>query len=225
MAAVPHMRLVRYPASGGVEVGAVEIGDGPAGVLLVPEAGVSGLCGWLPYAAHLAAQGFHVLAYDFRCEGNSGCPKADAQLSNYVADVAGGIRTLRDRGASDVAVMGASFGGSVALVAGARLGREVAGVVDLSGDRLAKDAATPPGPHTAARAAPALRRPVLFAVAREDRYISVGDERRLYERTAAASKDLVVMPPIAGHGWALLNDAEGWSKLSPRVVRFLHQVT
>ena len=59
-----------------VSLDGVEVGQGAKGVVLVHENGSRALCGWWPYAVSLADGGFHVLLFDMRCSGLSGCPKS-----------------------------------------------------------------------------------------------------------------------------------------------------
>ena len=46
--------------------------------------------------------------------------------------------------------------------------------------------------------------PALFAVAHGDRYISVADMRLIERRARSDTKQLVVLPVAAGHGWSML---------------------
>src|SRR5262245_52741112 len=106
----------------GVRLDAAEVGAGAKGVVLVHESGGKALCGWWPFAVRLADEGFHVLLFDLRCYGFSTCPRG-AKGSNYVADVAAAAAKLRALGAASVEVVGASMGGSIALVSGVRVAR------------------------------------------------------------------------------------------------------
>src|SRR5262249_18071403 len=67
-------RLIAIRAADGVRLAAIEAGAGRRGVLLIPELGAAGKCGWWDYAAYLAGRGFRVLAFDHRCTGGSACP-------------------------------------------------------------------------------------------------------------------------------------------------------
>src|SRR5262249_47499547 len=60
-------RLTTIKATDGVRLAAIQAGSGPRGVVLIPELGNEGKCGWWPYAASLAAHGFNVVAIDHRC--------------------------------------------------------------------------------------------------------------------------------------------------------------
>jgi dienelactone hydrolase len=180
----------------GVRLDGAVVGHGSRGVVLVHETGSLGLCGWWPYAVRLAAAGFHVLLFDMRCAGLSACPDG-ARASDTVADVVAAVHRLRALGARTVDLVGASYGGSVALAAAARL-PHIAALADLSGDELGAPAF---------RAASAVHVPVLLAVAREDPYVSLAQERALYRRSASRDKHLSILPASAGHGWDMLADA------------------
>src|SRR5207248_7752413 len=170
----------------GVRLDAAEVGTGAKGIVLVHESGAKALCGWWPFAVHLADTGFHVLLFDLRCYGLSGCPRA-AKRDDYVSDVAAAAAKLRSLGAASVEVVGASMGGSVALVSGVRV-PHVAAVADLSGDELSRPFGRKGHRLTAGRAARRLRLPVLFAVARQDPFVHVAAVQALYRRVRARGK-------------------------------------
>ena len=113
------------------------------------------------------------------------------------------------------------MGGAVAVVAAARL--HPAAVVDLSGERstrgltagIAADAGAAAGKVTA---------PALFAVAHDDRYISVADIRLIERRARSHTKELVVLPAAAGHGWNMLvGTTTEWSPLAVHVAAFIRR--
>lgn len=199
-------RVVSFATADGVGLNGAALGSGTRGVLLIHESGSRALCGWWPYAVFLANHGFRVLLFDQRCAGDSGCPPGQSG-SGLVADVRAAVGELTALGARTVSLVGASLGGSVALVAAARLGPPVISVAALSADELTTPVAPPGAPTTAQAAAPAVRVPVMYAVARGDRYVSVEDTRRLYAATPDPMSRLVVLPAAQGHGWDLLANA------------------
>jgi pimeloyl-ACP methyl ester carboxylesterase len=81
---------------------------------------------WFAFAERAAAEGYRVLAFDFRGYGTSS-GAADTGLDT---DIAAAVGALRGEGASQVIVMGASMGGTAAVNAGTQL--DLAGVVALS---------------------------------------------------------------------------------------------
>ena len=192
------------------------VGHGRIGVVLLHEY-PGPMCGWWPYAAFLSRHGAQALLFDFGCLGLSTCPRS--QRTDPVAEVAAASAALRGHGARSVALVGASLGGVVAVIAGARL--HPAAVVDLSGERNL--GALLPGARLNSYAvAPELSAPALFAVARGDGYISVADMRAIYRRARSGVKHLIVLPASAGHGWNMLSGPElRWSPLARRVLSFI----
>jgi pimeloyl-ACP methyl ester carboxylesterase len=59
----------------GVELYSIDVGNGPAAIVLVHESPAN-LCGWLPYIPSLTAAGFRVLAFDLRGFSDSTLPAA-----------------------------------------------------------------------------------------------------------------------------------------------------
>jgi alpha-beta hydrolase superfamily lysophospholipase len=183
---------LRLSTADGVGLAAIEAGGGPRGVVLVPESGGRGGCGWWPYAAELVQHGFRVLLFDARCQGASACP---AGAGDGTADTAAAVERLRRDGADRLAVLGASAGAGAAIAYAAHPAPGVRAVAALSADDFAQ----------AGPAAPAVRLPVLLAVAADDPYASVDATRQLFAAlgTPAADRTLAVLPAGAGHGWEL----------------------
>ena len=220
-------RLTTIRAADGVRLSAAEAGSGERGVVLIPELGLRGKCGWWDFAAYLAAKGFRVLLFDHRCTSESACASGDA-AADLMSDIRGAVSRLRQEGAAKVALVGASQGGSEALIAAALPQRAVAGVVALSADELTMPLASHPYPRTALDAASQLRLPALFAVATQDPFVSVRDSRHLFAVTGSHSKHLIVLSAGAGHGWDLVSSAvpgDARPAFSRTVVAFLRRVT
>ncbi len=213
-------KVLTLRTADGVRLDAAEVGAGARGVVLVHESGGKALCGWWPFAVRLADEGFHVLLFDLRCYGFSGCPRG-SKASDYVSDVAAATARLRALGAASVEVVGASMGGSIALVSGVRVAT-LAAVADLSGDELSTPFGRKGHRLTANQAARRIRLPVLFAVARGDPYVRVSAVRSLYRHVRARGKALTVLPVTEGHGWDLLQRPDGsWSAFAGTLIRFL----
>jgi pimeloyl-ACP methyl ester carboxylesterase len=220
-------RLIRIRAADGVQLAAIEAGAGKRGVVLIPELGAAGKCGWWDYAAYLAAHGYHVLAFDHRCTGESACPSGTA-ATDLISDIHGAITRLREAGAARVVLMGASRGGAEALIAATVPPQGVTGVVALSADQLAQQLACPPYPATALAAVRHLRLPVLFAVAAADPYVSVQETRQLLAMAKSRSKQLLLLKAGAGHGWDLLWPAHPGGPrpaVSRAILAFLRRAT
>jgi esterase/lipase len=208
-------RTLRFKTSDGVMLDGAIVGSGPVGAVLIHEF-PGPMCGWWPYAAYLSRHGVRALLFDLRCFGESECKTGRGHATT---DVAAAMRVLRDDGARSVALVGASMGGAIAVVAGARL--DPAAVVDLSGERDTS-ALTPGIAANAGAAAHDLTAPALFVVARGDQYVPVGDMRAVYARTASRTKRLVVLPAEAGHGWSvLLGLATEWSPVARQAAAFI----
>ena len=123
-------RPIRFRTGDGVELDGAVVGSGPVGAVLVHEY-PGPMCGWWPYANYLSRHGVQALLFDLRCFGLSSCPAAGR--GHATTDVAAAMSELRRHGARRIAIVGASMGGAVAVVAAARL--RPAAVVDLSGER------------------------------------------------------------------------------------------
>lgn len=111
---------VKLTTADGVKLAGDELGAGPKGVLLVHDEGRT-RADWTAFAGKLAAGGFHVVTIDLRGHGGSplAAPLAETDWPNLVADVDAGVALLKAKGASEVHVVGARTGGSLALAAAA----------------------------------------------------------------------------------------------------------
>lgn len=198
----------------GVALSAATVGSGRIGAVLIHEYPAD-LCGWWPYADYLARHGVRALIFDLRCFGESECP---GPYGDGIADVAAAMRALRQRGARKVWLVGASMGGVISVTAGARL--HPAGIVDLSGETSLAGLAPVKG--NALAAAPRLRVPALFAVARGDQYVSPAEMRAIARRAPSPRKRVIVLPASYGHGWdMLLGNRSDWSPLAAQVIAFI----
>ena len=89
-------------------------GSGPRGVVLA-HGGRFNKGSWEKQARELATAGYRVLAIDFRGYGESTGPgQSDIFTAPLYLDVLAGVRHLRATGATTVAAIGGSLGGSVA---------------------------------------------------------------------------------------------------------------
>jgi alpha/beta superfamily hydrolase len=212
-----HAEPISFRTSDGVTLAGAVTGSGPVGAVLIHEYPLD-YCGWLPYADYLARHGVRALAFDLRCFGASACP---AGRGHAVTDVAAAMAELRRRGARKTVLVGASMGGSIAVVAGARL--RPAAIVDLSGERDTTGLTV--GIHAdAGSTARRLTAPALFAVARGDRYVTVADMRTVARRVRSPTRRVIVLPAVAGHGWAMLSGtAREWTPLAATVAAFIRR--
>src|SRR4051812_1983225 len=108
----PTAQTVWLRTSDGERVYAAELGSGVRGVVVGHEFGAN-LCDWLPTGEALADAGFHVLLVDFRGFGLP--PRPRTRPWNLPADLAAGAAELRRRGATRIALVGGSMGGTAAI--------------------------------------------------------------------------------------------------------------
>jgi pimeloyl-ACP methyl ester carboxylesterase len=222
----PHTQatLVRFKAADGTGLDGVMLGGGTLGVVLVHEYD-NDLCGAWPFANYLARRGFRVFAIDMRCFGRSACPQGDA-ASRVVDDLVAAVAELRRHGVTRVALVGASMGGSAALIAAARVQPPIDAVVSLSGE------ANPTSlfhiPLNAQAAVRQLTAPAMFVVANLDQYTTVDETRAMYQAAKTADKRLLVLPnQFEGfHGWQVLTTASGaFSQTATKVADFITAYT
>lgn len=181
--------------AGHVLLGAVELGTGATGVVLAHMAG-GDVCQWLPFGKQLAAAGYHVLAFDFAGSGVSGKPTGGDQLD---ANVVAAAAYLRGQGATSVVLIGASMGGTAALVAAGKVLPPVSGVIAVSAPLTYASA-------NAQAAAATLTAPVLYVAGTgESAYASAA--RTLYAATPGNAKTLLLATG-SQHGTDLLGKAE-----------------
>jgi dienelactone hydrolase len=208
---------VALKAEDGVTLRAAVVGSGQRGVILLHQTD-NGLCGWLPYAAYLATQGFYVGLFDFRCTFNSGCADGE-EAYNVTADVAAIATALRQRGARSLAVVGASYGGAVAIgtCAAVQAGACVALSPALSDNKLG-------GGMTARRAIGQLRVPLLVAAAPDDSESPAEVNRALMRRARPGIVTVIKLPAGTGHGWDTVTDPNAPGQpttLSGQVIDFI----
>jgi pimeloyl-ACP methyl ester carboxylesterase len=155
------------------------------------------LCEWVPYARRLAGLGYFVFPFDFR---NHGFSQKRRNFANRLpADVGAALRAVRKLGSKKVFLVGSSMGGIATLMASPSVPPPLAGVISLSA----------PDHFHALGAVPSVRKlkvPVLYVASEDDRageYDFALEARTMYEATAAADKQLELLPGAA-HGIALL---------------------
>jgi pimeloyl-ACP methyl ester carboxylesterase len=217
----PHTKatLVRFKAADGTPLDGVMVGSGTAGVVLAHEY-ANDLCGAWPFANYLAKRGFRAFAIDMRCFGRSACPQGGA-AGRVVDDLAAAAAELRHRGVTKVALVGASMGGSAALIAATRARPPVDAVVALSGE--ANPTTLLHLPLNARAAVPQLTVPAMFVVANLDQYTSVDETRAMYQAAKNTDKHLLVLPSQFNgfHGWQVLtNVGGGFSSTAATVAEF-----
>jgi pimeloyl-ACP methyl ester carboxylesterase len=127
-------RAVTFGSRDGVMLDGRLFGEGSTAVVL-SHMRTADQRSWFTFANRLADQGYLVLTYDFRgyCPGGEGgCSQGDLQVSAIWQDVLGAVDFVRSEGATSVALVGASMGGTASLVAAGQEGTDVAVVITLS---------------------------------------------------------------------------------------------
>lgn len=181
-------------------------GDGPVGVILA-HMRTADQTSWFSFATDLAASGdFTVLTFDFRGYGAS---TGDKQFDRIDTDLAAAIDYMRQELAIDeVFLVGASMGGTAALVAAARV--DVAGVVSISS----------PGqfpPLDATETVADVAEPKLFITAEDD--VPAFRSQAEFWELAVEPKEQYVYKGNA-HGTAIFDTADG-PDLERRIIAFL----
>jgi pimeloyl-ACP methyl ester carboxylesterase len=146
----------------------------------------------MAFARELAGLGYRAISIDFRGNGVS----ASGRSNRLDLDVAAAVAHLRAEGATRVKLVGASMGGTAALVAGSWLRPAVDGIVSLSGPDYFRGL-------NAVRAVQRSRVPVRFLVSRDDRPFA-SDATTLMRRAATGDK-AIARYTAAGHGSSILS--------------------
>jgi Dienelactone hydrolase family len=167
--------------------------SGTVGIVIVHQS-EQDLCESMSWAVVFSGAGYLALA-----------PTVDEY--QQVAQVETSVAYLREHGAKQVVLLGASMGGTAVLQAAAELTPPVQAVVSLSGPSVYD-------PMDALLTAPKLAVPVFYSAGAQDTEFAT-DETDLYNATTEKDKTLDIVPNDASHGFALLSD------LLPRVEAFL----
>jgi pimeloyl-ACP methyl ester carboxylesterase len=132
----PGSRAITFASEDGTSLAGRVFGpaDADAGVVLA-HMFPADQRSWFDFADRLASRGYRVLTFDFRgyCPGgDGGCSEGEKQIGEIWRDVVGAIAELRAEGATEVALIGASMGGTASIVAAAEEDVEVGVVITLS---------------------------------------------------------------------------------------------
>ncbi|WP_296603354.1 hypothetical protein [Nocardioides sp.] len=194
-----HVRL-EDPAVG--RSSAISVGRGPTVVVLLHQTNGDGWCGWLPFLGARPDAAVRFLAVDLCRYGASDCVKVESgrfEAEDQTDLVRVAVDHARTRmGARRVVLMGASMGGSVALMGASTLAG-IDAVVDLSGP------SDWPGAEVVRRGR-AVRVPVLVAMAGDEGPEEVAAARAVVRNAPGGSRLHLV---AHGHGYELLNDDDG----------------
>lgn len=163
---------------------------------------------WRGFAQELADQGYLALTYNFRGYGDS---EGEKRISMIARDVAAAVKHIRELGADQVVLIGASMGGSASLIAAGEL--EVDGVATLSAPAEFRGL-------DAMGAVRSVAEPMLFIAALSDE--EAARSARGFLKAAPAS-DLELLGGDA-HGTDLLEGSRG-EKVRDMLKSFVRDVT
>jgi pimeloyl-ACP methyl ester carboxylesterase len=127
---------VTFVSSGGVELaGRLFEAEGATAGVVLAHMRPADQSSWFEYAEILADDGYQALTFNFRgyCPGGeAGCSSGKTDPTMLWRDVRAAVRFLRSTGVARVGVIGASMGGTAALVAAAQPAAGVGAVATLS---------------------------------------------------------------------------------------------
>jgi dienelactone hydrolase len=128
-------KKVTFRAEDGTKLLGRVWGEGEVGVVIAHgHSPLTGQDDWLPFPGVLAAQGYHVLTFNFRgfCS-DDGCSRPlRIELGNNWLDVVAATGFLEARGAKRVFLIGGSMGGIAVFRAAETAPEGVAGIVSIS---------------------------------------------------------------------------------------------
>jgi pimeloyl-ACP methyl ester carboxylesterase len=176
---LPSGDVVTFTTDDGVELTGELRGDGEPAVVLL-HMYPSDRTAWGPFAETLADQGATVLTFDFRGYGDSDGERAIPEIWR---DVLAAVGFVRDRGHEEVVLVGASMGGTAALIVAAR--EDLAGVVTLSAPTSFMGLTVLP------EAVELIEEPKLFVAAEGDGF-AAGSAQQLYALASAPKRVEVV---------------------------------
>jgi pimeloyl-ACP methyl ester carboxylesterase len=126
-------RAVTFRASDGVRIAGRLFGDGPIGVVLGHQID-NDQTAWWDFAERLATDGYVALTINFRgyCPEEGADCSGDGGTAEAWRDLVAASEELHNRGARRVVVIGASMGGTAAVVAASEARSAVDGLITLS---------------------------------------------------------------------------------------------
>ncbi|HEX2031998.1 MAG TPA: alpha/beta hydrolase [Actinomycetota bacterium] len=189
----PSGDTVSFTAADGVELVGDLRGGGETAVVLL-HMYPSDRTAWFPFAEALAAEGHTVLTFDFRGYGDS---EGERQVGEIWRDALAAVRFMRRRGHERVVLVGASMGGTAALITAAR--EPLAGLVTLSAPSTFMGLTIPP------EAVELIEEPKLFVAAEGDAPAAAAAQQ-LYA-LAPAPKEVEVVEG-SEHGIGLVGSGE-----------------
>ena len=193
-----------FPAPGGVELqGRLFEADGATAGVVLAHMQPADQTSWFDYAETLADDGYLVLTFNFRgyCPGgDAGCSSGETDVSLLWRDVQAAARFLRSIGIARVGVIGASMGGTAALVAAAQPTARIGAVAALSAPISIQGLTATPEMLVAAASAK------LFVAGNADA-TAAAEAQSLYDLSVPPKRVEIV--PSSDHGTELLEGNQG----------------
>ena len=183
-----------------------ERGRGRVGVVLAHMLG-STQSAWILLADELVAEDFHVLTFDFRGHGLSG---GSRDPSTAALDLEAAAQKLVSLGASKIFIVGASMGGTAAVVVA--FGRLLEGVVSISGPLRIQGLDAFP-------LVDRLDEPSLFIAGEKDGEYT--EAAKQFAGRAPEPKRLQIISGSGAHGTDLLSDEKTRQRVIDLIVDFL----
>jgi pimeloyl-ACP methyl ester carboxylesterase len=200
----PGSSEVTFPAPGGIELaGRLFEADAASAGIVLAHMQPADQSSWFGYAESLADDGYRTLTFNFRgyCPGgDAGCSEGETDPASLWRDVQAAVRYLRSTGIPRVAVIGASMGGTAALVAAAQPTARIGAVATLSAPIAIGGLAVTPETLVAATAAK------LFVAGNAD-VTAADDAQRMYDQSVPPKRVDIV--PSDDHGTDLLEGNQG----------------
>ena len=183
---------IRFRAADRIRLAGHRFGRGTTAVIFAHERR-GGACDWISSARRLARLGYLTIAFDFRGYGAS----QQSTKSRFPADVIAAAKLSRSLGAKKVVLVGASMGGTAALVAAANARPAVDGVVAVSAPSFYGD-------MNGVTAVRKLGMPVLYLAGDKDDGFAE-ESRTLYAATGSNTKTLEILNS-SSHGVRLASE-------------------
>lgn len=163
---------------------------------------------WATFAREVAGRGFTALTFNFRGYGLS---QGDRDPSRADLDLEGAVEEAKRRGATAVVVVGASMGGTAAIILASRT--PLAGVVAVSAPQAFRGL-------DARGAVSRARAPLLLIAAEGDPNRAAANARALFA-AAPQPKRLEVIRGSRAHGTDLLLDPRAAERVESLITSFI----
>lgn len=212
MEEITASHAVTFETPDGASISGELYGSGKTAVIF----SVMGNCkpGWREFAQLTAAQGLMALTYQWRDCGPAGPLSEEQLVKNFVNDARGAINFVRDQGAENVILAGASLGG----IASAKL------AIESGASGLIIFASPPKIPNHDFEIEAAdldIAIPKLFLTAENDSLVPASASRAMYEM-AAEPKEWQSYPGTA-HGTDLFKTESG-KEVQERILVFILEI-